>query len=83
MAEISSLIAPRSHFSTVGIYDELTPMRGVEKIEKVLTKVYSDMNSRDEFKLKTYSCGHLETREMRDDILAFIKEKLCSRLIFE
>ena len=76
MADINALIAPRPHFSTAGIYDELTPVRGLKKIEKILTKVYSDMGVNSGFTLKTYSCGHLETRKMREDVLEFIKENL-------
>ena len=67
MADICKLIAPRSHFATAGIYDSLTPIKGLEKINKCNIKGFS---------LKTYPCGHLETREMREDLLLFIKKTL-------
>ena len=76
MAEINALIAPRPHLSTAGIYDRLTPVNGLVKIESVLHKVYEDAGAAGGFVLKTYPCGHLETRAMREDILAFIREAL-------
>jgi len=69
MADICALIAPRPHLSTAGIYDTLTPPAGLCKIEKALAKAGG-------FTLKTYPCGHLETREMREDVLEFISTNL-------
>ena len=76
MADINSLIAPRPHLSTAGIYDILTPVKGLHKIEKKLKKVYKEMGSEDNYILKTYPCHHEETRVMRDDILSFIDKTL-------
>ena len=76
MADINGLIAPRPHFSTAGIYDNLTPVAGLKKIEAILCNKYKEAGAPDEFKLKTYPCGHLETREMREDVLQFVKERL-------
>jgi len=76
MADINALIAPRPHLSTAGIYDDLTPVNGLKKIEKILSKVYDDMGAAGDFVLKTYPCGHLETRAMREDVLAFIDRTL-------
>ena len=76
MADINGLIAPRPHLSTAGIYDILTPVKGLYKIEKKLKNIYKEMGSEDNFILKTYPCGHEEPRAMRDDILAFIDKTL-------
>ena len=76
MADINSLIAPRPHLSTAGIYDNLTPVHGLKKIEKALLKVYDDEGATGGFVLKTYPCGHLETRAMREDVLSFIDQTL-------
>ena len=76
MADINGLIAPRPHLSTAGVYDNLTPVHGLAKIEKKLNKLYSDMGAEGGFVLKTYPCGHLETRAMREDVLAFIEGNL-------
>jgi len=69
MADINKLISPRPHLSTAGIYDNLTPLAGLHKIEKELAPLGG-------FELKTYPCGHLETRAMREDVLAFIERTL-------
>ena len=76
MADICALIAPRPHLSTAGIYDNLTPVPGLDKIKAALDKTYADMGATGEFVLKTYPCGHIETRAMREDVLAFIEQTL-------
>jgi len=76
MADINALIAPRSHLSTVGIYDGLTPIRGVDKIKKLVSEFYKKNGAEGGFTLKKYPCGHAETIEMRTDILAFIDKTL-------
>jgi dienelactone hydrolase len=72
MADINKLIAPRPHLSTAGIYDLLTPVAGLDKIEKELADAGG-------FQLKRYPCGHLETKEMREDVLTFIKTHVNSQ----
>ncbi|MCL2527275.1 MAG: acetylxylan esterase [Defluviitaleaceae bacterium] len=76
MADINALIAPRPHLSTAGIYDSLTPVNGLVKIQNALDKAYEEMGAAGRFVLKTYPCGHLETRAMREDVLAFIGKTL-------
>ena len=76
MTDINALIAPRPHFSTAGLYDELTPVAGLAKIDKELTAIYDQGGAGGRFTLNTYPCGHVETREMREDILAFVRETL-------
>jgi dienelactone hydrolase len=69
MADINALIAPRPHLSTAGLYDDLTPVKGLQKIKQTLDPLGG-------FELLTYPCGHLETRAMREDVLAFIERTL-------
>jgi len=76
MADINALIAPRPHLSTAGLYDALTPVKGLIKIDKELQEVYAKAGAHKKFCLKTYPCGHIETRQMREDILEFIKDSL-------
>jgi hypothetical protein len=76
MADINALIAPRPHLSTAGLYDNLTPVGGLKKIEKALCKTYEEAGVPGGFVLKTYPCGHLETRAMREEILAFVQKTL-------
>ena len=76
MADICALIAPRRHLSTAGVYDNLTPVPGLDKIERELHSLYANVDAEDGFVLKRYPCGHLETRAMREDVLLFIKRTL-------
>lgn len=75
-AQINSLIAPRPHLSTVGLYDGLTPMRGVDKIEKELKEVYTALGAPENTTVLRFPLGHRETAEMRVDILNYLSEKL-------
>ncbi len=75
-AEINSLIAPRPHLSLAGLEDKLTPIKGLKKIDKELKKIYKSVNSADSWKLLTYPCGHQETKQMRLEILKFLKKHL-------
>ena len=75
-AQINSLIAPRAHLSTVGLYDGLTPMRGVDKIEKELKEVYTAMGAPENTTVLRFPLGHRETAEMRVDILNYLSERL-------
>jgi cephalosporin-C deacetylase-like acetyl esterase len=76
MADINSLIAPRPHLSTAGIYDDLTPEKGLYKIEAKLKEIYKNLGAEDNFILKTYPCEHVEPKDMRDEILKFIYKTL-------
>jgi len=76
MADINELIIPRSHLSTAGKYDKLTPMDGLKKIEAQLHKAYAAAGAKGGFKLSIYPCAHLETRAMREEILAFLDRTL-------
>jgi len=76
MANINALIAPRPHLSTAGLYDDLTPAKGLVKINTELQEIYAKAGAANKFCLKTYPCGHIETRQMREDILKFIKDSL-------
>lgn len=75
-SRINALIAPRAHLSVAGIFDILTPEKGLEKIDRYLKKTYSKFGKKDEWKLKKYNCGHRETFAMRKEIIDFLKEKL-------
>ena len=75
-ADINALISPRPHFGLAGRYDPLTPLKGLQIIDEHLKKVYSRDGAGDAWQLKIYDVGHLETAEMRSDILAFLKKWL-------
>jgi len=75
-SDINALIAPRPHFGLAGRFDPLTPLKGLEIIDKNLTRVYTEEGAPEAWKLKIYEVPHLENAEMREDILAFFRQWL-------
>jgi len=75
-AQINALIAPRPHLGIAGIYDPLTPPRGLDTIDAELREVYEAAGVPDAWKLLRYATGHFETVEMRCEVLQFLKERL-------
>ncbi len=75
-AEINGLISPRPHFGLAGKLDPLTPQKGLEKIDSSLTEIYKKDKAPNAWQLKIYNVGHVETSEMRQDIMAFFKKWL-------
>lgn len=75
-SQINALIAPRPHFGLAGRYDPLTPVKGLEKIDANLKEAYKAAGAPDAWQLRIYPVGHLETEEMRKDILEFLKKWL-------
>jgi len=70
-SQINALIAPRPHLSLAGNYDRLTPPAGLERIDRDLKTVYSELSHPEAWELKRYDVGHTETAEMRTAVLAF------------
>jgi dienelactone hydrolase len=75
-AQINALIAPRPHLGIAGIYDPLTPPRGLEAIDAELREVYRAAGAPDAWKLLRYATGHFETQEMRFEVVQFLRERL-------
>ena len=75
-SQINALIAPRPHFGLAGRYDPLTPVKGLEKIDTALKEAYKAAGAPDAWKLKIYPVAHIETEEMRKDILDFLEKWL-------
>ena len=75
-AQINGLISPRPHFGLAGKLDPLTPHKGLEKIDTNLKEIYKEDGAPDAWQLKIYNVGHLETPEMRQDIMTFFKKWL-------
>lgn len=74
--EINALICPRPHFSLNGIYDRLTPLKGLDLIDSQLREIYQIEGVEDRFSLKKYPVAHLETAQMRADVVAFLRKWL-------
>ncbi|MEM7801477.1 MAG: acetylxylan esterase [Chloroflexota bacterium] len=75
-AKINRLIAPRPHLSLAGNLDPLTPPAGLDRIDQEVSATYAAEDVADAWRLKRYECGHLETAEMREEIISFLKEWL-------
>jgi acetyl esterase/lipase len=75
-AQINTLIAPRAHLGLAGTRDRLTPLAGLDTIDRELTDVYARAGHPERWKLLRYDVEHVETPEGRAAILAFLKENL-------
>ena len=75
-ADINALIAPRPHLSIAGIYDPLTPPEGLDRIDEILKKTYSDENAPHAWRLIKYHTGHMETAAMRTEVTSFLRNWL-------
>lgn len=75
-AQINELIAPRPHLGTVGEYDPLTPVDGVDRIEREVGAVYEQLHASGNFSVRRYPVAHQETAQMREDVLRFLEEHL-------
>jgi hypothetical protein len=73
---INALIAPRAHLALAGLQDKLTPVEGLDVIDRDLTRVYAEMGHPERWKLLRYDVGHMETAEGRQEIVAFLKRFL-------
>jgi acetyl esterase/lipase len=72
-SQINALIAPRPHLGLAGLQDKLTPIEGLDIIERELTKVYAEAGHPERWKLLRYDVGHQETAEGRQEIIAWLK----------
>ena len=72
-SQINALIAPRAHLGLAGIRDKLTPVEGLDIIDRELTRVYAEAGHPERWKLLRYDVGHEETAEGRQEIRAFLQ----------
>ncbi len=75
-ADLNALIAPRAHLAQAGLRDPLTPVRGLDLIDRELTEVYAAAGHPERWKLLRYDVGHQETAEGRLEALAFLRANL-------
>ena len=75
-ADIQTLIAPRHHLRLVGTDDKLTPLAGLDIIDKEMKSLYGRIGFPERWKMVRYMCGHIETSGMREDVLMFLKKQL-------
>ena len=75
-SQINALIAPRPHLGLVGLRDLLTPLAGIEKIDRELQAEYARQGHPERWKMLRYDVAHEETAEGRQEILKFLKQWL-------
>ena len=75
-SQINALIAPRAHLGLAGLQDKLTPVEGLDIIDRELTRVYMEQGHPERWKLVRYDAGHQETPEGRQEIIGFLKRFL-------
>ena len=75
-AQINALIAPRPHLALAGDQDSLTPMDGLERVDKALREVYAAHGKPEAWRLFVEHTAHFETPRMRAEALAFLEEGL-------
>lgn len=75
-AQINALIVPRAHLGLAGLQDKLTPIAGLDVIDRELTDAYARAGHPERWKLRRYDVGHMETADGRQAILAFLQQFL-------
>jgi dienelactone hydrolase len=75
-AQINALIAPRAHLGLAGLRDPLTPVEGLDAIDRELRLVYAAAGHPERWQLLRYDVGHQETAEGREAIVAFLRRFL-------
>jgi Dienelactone hydrolase family len=75
-SQINALIAPRAHLGLAGLQDKLTPVEGLDIIDRDLQRVYAEHRHPERWKLLRYDVGHMETPEGRREIIAFLERFL-------
>lgn len=75
-AQMNALIAPRAHLSLAGNHDALTPVAGLDHIDRELKAIYASAGYPENWRLLRYDSGHLETPAMREQIRKWLVEKL-------
>jgi acetyl esterase/lipase len=72
-ADVNALVAPRAHLAIAGLQDKLTPVEGLDIVDRELQRVYADAGHPERWKLLRYDVPHQETPEGRREALAFLE----------
>jgi hypothetical protein len=71
-AQINALIAPRAHLAIAGLQDKLTPVEGLDIIDRELSRTYAELGHPERWRLLRYDVGHQETAEGRLEVIEFL-----------
>ncbi len=75
-ADVNALIAPRAHLGLAGLRDALTPVAGLDIIDRELKQAYAEAGRPERWKLLRYDVAHQETAEGRAEALGFLRANL-------
>ena len=75
MGDVAALVAPRPHYVGLGALDPLTPQAGRDAALAKLTKAYGIAPDALDVHLSP-DTGHVETPEMRVEVLSFLEHHL-------
>jgi hypothetical protein len=75
-SDVNALIAPRAHLGIAGLRDKLTPLAGLDIIDRELAAVYAGAGHPERWRLLRYDVAHQETPEGRRAALDFLKANL-------
>jgi pimeloyl-ACP methyl ester carboxylesterase len=75
-SDVNALIAPRAHLGIAGLRDDLTPVAGLDIIDRELKLAYADAGHPERWRLLRYDVPHQETPEGRKEALAFLQSNL-------
>jgi dienelactone hydrolase len=76
-AQINALICPRPHLALAGNKDALTPPKGLDRIDAELKRAYAEARApAGAWQLFRQDVGHVETPEMRAEIVKFLAKWL-------
>lgn len=75
-SDVNALVVPRAHLGIAGTKDALTPLAGLDVIDRELTAAYAEAGYPERWKLLRHDVGHQETPEGRQAALAFLRAHL-------
>jgi hypothetical protein len=75
-ADLNALIAPRAHLSLAGLRDKLTPVEGLDIVDRELQRAYAEAGHPERWRMLRYDVAHQETPEGRQEALAFLRSFL-------
>jgi dienelactone hydrolase len=75
-SDVNALVAPRAHLGLAGTKDALTPLAGLDVIDRELAAAYAEAGHPERWKLLRYDVAHQETPAGRQAALAFLRAHL-------
>jgi dienelactone hydrolase len=74
--KINALIAPRPHLALAGDLDDLTPAKGLDRVDAELKQTYAEAGAPEAWRLSRYPVAHQETEGMRGEALEWFRRWL-------